>query len=314
MKVGLALGGGVALGFYHVGALKALEKLNIKVDIVSGTSIGAIMGGLYALTKDAREVEIRIFEVINQYHKELSLLKGSFSPANIEAKRAFLEKWFDLAKEFYIWNLRIAKSSLVDLKPFLKIFKNLFGDASFDDCKIPFFVTAVNLLNGEVVSINSGLLYKVVLASSSYPGFFPPIRLEDKLLIDGGVLMPVPAKIIRKKSDFVIGINLESSGYVFPHIRNAMDVMNLADRIRYKRIIEESLQGVDFLISPNLESFSWGDFSRAEELAQKGEAEILALGKELKTALRVGRYKRFFTFRNFYGFSLPYKRKQANPF
>lgn len=311
MKIGLALGGGVALGFYHIGLLKALEKLEIKIDIVSGTSIGAVIGGVYALTQSAKEVEEKLFEIINKHQKELSLLKTSFSPANVEAKTAFFEKWFDLAKEFYIWNLRIAKSSLVDLKPFLKIFRGLFEDNSFKDCKMPFYVTAVNLLNAEVIAINSGPLYRGVLASSAYPGFFPPLKIENKVLIDGGVLMPVPAKIIREKVDFIIGVNLEGTGYRFPLARNAMDVMNIADRIRYKRIIEESLGGIDFLISPNLENFSWGDFTIAKELMQKGESEVLVLGKELKAALRANRYRGLMPFKKFFNFSLPLERKHG---
>jgi NTE family protein len=309
LKVGLALGGGVARGVYHIGLLKALEKLEIKIDVISGTSFGAIIGGLYALTQNAQEVEERLFKILNDHQKELSLLKTSFSPTNVEAKTAFFEKWCDLAREFYIWNLRIAKSSLVDLKPFLRIFRSLFEDFSFKDCKIPFYVTAVNLLNAEVVPIDSGPLYRGVLASSSYPGFFPPLKIEDKILIDGGVLMPVPAKIIREKADFIIGVNLESSGYRFPPIRNAMDVMNLADRIRYKRIIEDSLSGIDFLISPNLENFSWGDFTVARELVQKGESEMLGLGNELKAALKANRYKGLMPLKKFFSFHLPFKRK-----
>ena len=121
--------------------------------------------------------------------------------------------------------------------------------------------------------------------------------------------MPVPAKIIRKKADFIIGVNLESTGYIFPQIRNAMDVMNLADRIRYKRIIEESLNGIDFLISPNLENFSWGDFTIARELMQKGESDTLELGKELKASLSASRYRRLMPLTKFFNFRLPFKRK-----
>ena len=97
MKVGLALGGGVARGLYHIGLLKALEKLEIKIDVISGTSIGAVIGGLYALTQNANEVEKKLFEILNKHQKELSLLKTSFSPTNVEAKTAFFEKWCDLA-------------------------------------------------------------------------------------------------------------------------------------------------------------------------------------------------------------------------
>jgi len=88
-----------------------------------------------------------------------------------------------------------------------------------------------------------------------------------------------------------------------------MDVMNLADRIRYKRIIEESLNGIDFLISPNLESFSWGDFTIAKKLMQKGESEMLSLGKELKAALKANQYRGLSPLKKFFSFRLPFKRK-----
>lgn len=300
MKIGLALGGGVARGFFHIGAIRALEKSKIKIDLISGTSMGALIGGLYALNANINKVEEHILEILSRHQKEVLLMKSSFSATNVEAKTDFLDNFFDLAKEFYIWNLRIAKPSLVTLKPFIKIFKSLFGDCSFSDCKIPFLVAAVDILKGEVVAIKDGLLYRGVLASSSYPGFFPPLRTEDRLLIDGGVLMPVPVRILKEKSDFVIAINLERSDYKFPHVRNAMDLMNLADRIRYRRIIEESLVGADFLIAPDLEDFCWGDFSRAKELVQKGEHETIKVIKNLEKAIKQHKVRRFFFLDRFF--------------
>ena len=106
--------------------------------------------------------------------------------------------------------------------------------------------------------------------------------------------MPVPVKILKERSDFVIAINLERSDYKFPHVRNAMDLMNLADRIRYRRIIEESLVGTDFLIAPDLEEFCWGDFSRAKELVQKGEAETLKVAGKLTKAINRHKVRKFF--------------------
>ena len=107
--------------------------------------------------------------------------------------------------------------------------------------------------------------------------------------------MPVPAKLIKDKVDFIIGINLESSGYYFPPMRSAMDVMNIADRIRYKKIIEDSLKCADFLFSPDLESFAWGDFTKTEILIQKGEEEVLARADELFRALRKRKIKKLFS-------------------
>ncbi len=294
MKIGLALGGGVARGFFHIGAIKALEKAKIKIDIISGTSIGSLIGGLYATNADIKKVEECTFKILEQHQKEIALLKTSFSATNVEAKTQFIEKFVDLAKEFYIWNLRIAKPSLVALKPFIKIFTNLFGESHFSDCKIPFFVTAVDIAKGEVVTIQDGPIYKGVLASSSYPGFFPPLRTENKLLIDGGVLMPVPVRVLKGKSDFIIAINLEKTDYKLPHVRNAMDLMNLADRIRYRRIIQESLAGANFLIAPDLEDFCWGDFSRAKELVEKGEVETAKLAEKLIKAINQHKFRKFF--------------------
>lgn len=295
MKIGLALGGGVALGFFHIGALRALEKLKVKIDVISGTSIGAVIGGLYALNPDSKALEEKIFRVINNHQKAIALLKDSFPPTNVEAKRLFSEKCLSLVKEFCIWNLRIIKPSLADFKTFFKVFKNIFEDFSFSDCKIPFYATSVDLAKGEPICLASGPLSMAALASCAYPGFFPPIKWGNKILIDGGVLMPIPAKIIKDKADFIIAINLESSGYYFPAMRSAMDVMNLADRIRYKRIIEDSLTGIDYLFSPNLESFPWGDFARGAELVKKGEEEVLQHADELLRALKKERIKKFFS-------------------
>lgn len=300
MKIGLALGGGVARGFFHIGALRAIEKLGIKIDIISGTSIGAVIGGLYALKPDAEVLEKKVCSVISRHQKELNLLKDSFPPTNVEAKKLFFEKCLGLVKEFYIWNLRIIKPSLADFKAFFKIFKNLFEDFCFSDCKIPFYATGVDIAKGEAICMKEGPLSMAVLGSCAYPGFFPPVKWGNKILIDGGVLMPVPAKAIEDKADFVIGINLESSGYYFPTVRSAMDVMNIADRIRYKRIIEDSFTGVDFLFSPDLESFAWGDFTKPLELIKRGEEEVYSRSAELLRAIRRRRIKIFFPLNNIF--------------
>jgi NTE family protein len=294
LKVGLALGGGVSRGFFHIGVIKALEKMKIKINVVSGTSVGAVIGGIYTLQPEAKALEERVYSIIQKHQKELLPLKDIFAPTNIEAKTLFFEKCLGLVKEFYIWNLRIIKPSLADFKTFFRIFKDLFKDFSFADCKLPFYATGVDVAKGEVVCLNEGHLSMAALASSAYPGFFPPIKWGDRILIDGGVLMPIPAKVIREKVDFIIGINLESSGYYFPPIRSAMDVMNIADRIRYKKIIEDSLEGIDFLLAPDLESFPWGDFSKCLELVKKGEEQVYIYEKELLRALKNKRIKKFF--------------------
>jgi hypothetical protein len=96
--------------------------------------------------------------------------------------------------------------------------------------------------------------------------------------------------------DFIIGINLESRDYFFPKVRSAMDVMNLADRIRYRKIIEKSLEGIDLLISADLESFDWGDFTKAKELIDRGEKEVMLVADKLMRKLKQRKFTSMFPF------------------
>jgi NTE family protein len=157
--------------------------------------------------------------------------------------------------------------------------------------------TGVDLVKGEVVALKDGPLYRGILASSSYPGIFPPLRWQDKLIIDGGVLAPVPVRIIRKRMNFIVGINLENAWPPSPQIKSAIDILSLTDRIRYKRILEESIKEVDFLIAPDLEDFPLADFSRARELVKRGEKDTLEKGEELIKILKKEKIKSFFFYK-----------------
>jgi len=294
MKIGFALGGGGAKGFFHIGALKALEKLKIKPDLIAGTSIGAIIGGIYSLYPDAGYIEKAIFEVYDRYSKDILGLKIFSATTSVEEKKLFLEKSFEFAKDFLLWNLRIIKPFLVDPRPFIKLLKKIFKDFQFSNCKIPFIATAVELRKGEKVFLKEGPLYRAVMASFAIPGIFPPLKVDDKLLIDGGTTMPLPVEAINKEVDFVIGINVEDAEDIFRESDSAIDTMFCADRIRYREIVEQNKRMADFLIAPSLNDMHWTDFDRARDLAERGERETLQMGDELRKALRGQKFKRIF--------------------
>jgi len=149
VRIGLALGGGGAKGFFHIGVLKALTSLGIKIHSISGTSIGALIGALYALHLDAEKVEEVTLNILNKYKREIEALKSYGGSSDVEEKRLFLEKSFDFVKEIYLWNLRIIRPYLVNPKPFLRVFRELLGLATFNECKLPFQCSAVDLIKGE---------------------------------------------------------------------------------------------------------------------------------------------------------------------
>ncbi|MFH1875544.1 MAG: patatin-like phospholipase family protein [Candidatus Omnitrophota bacterium] len=295
MVLGLALGGGGARGFFHIGALRAFERLKIKPDIISGTSIGAVIGGLYALCPDIRHVEKKLFAAFTKHEKEILVLKRHFGSATFGDDTAVLEKSFNMIQQFYLWNLCVIKPYLIEPKPFFKIFKELFEGHSFSDCKIPFSATCVDLVAGKLVHLRNGALYRAIIASTALPGFFPPLTLENQVLVDGGAIETLPTKALVGKASFILGINLETTKHVYFEPKNAVETLCLTDKIRYKKIIDDNVREADYLIFPNLEKFSWGSFDRANELVAMGERQTLEEGERILKALKRERYRKFFS-------------------
>ena len=293
MKIGLALGGGGARGFFHIGVLKVLETLPVKVDYISGTSSGAVFGSLYALRPDARHLESFSLNSLKKYRKAIAPLNNFSSYSDVEEKKVFLEKSINFVKEFYLWNLRMVKPFLIGSRPFVNLFKHLYGTNTFSACKIPFVCSAVDLREGNVCVLNTGLIYKAVMASCSSPGVFPPVKIGGNLLVDGAVLSPVPASLIKRHVDFVIGVDLEMPWNKDREIKNALDSMFSADRVRYKKIVEMSLCDVDFLISFK-DSFLWTDFHKAEELIRLGERYMNNVKEKLIKRIKHSRRRYFF--------------------
>jgi len=151
MRLGLALSGGGARGFFHLGVLKALEKLKVKIDVIAGTSVGSLIGGCYALYADASAAEERLFEVFDKYSQDITALRNYASSSAIDERMYFSRTHLNFLKEFFLWNLHIIRPYLIDPKPFLKIFKHIFREKCFSDCKIPFCATSVDLIKGELV-------------------------------------------------------------------------------------------------------------------------------------------------------------------
>ncbi|MCK5493389.1 MAG: patatin-like phospholipase family protein, partial [Candidatus Omnitrophica bacterium] len=177
---GLALGSGSARGLAHIGVLKALRENNITIDMIAGSSIGALIGAYFAKYQDIRGLEEITLNM--EFKKLIRLADPNF---------------FLLSKGF----IRGKK-----VEEFLEI---ILEDIDFEDLKIPFFVVSTDIETGEEVIINTGSVVKAVRASISLPVVFTPVVFEDKFLIDGGVANPIPIDILRKKGmNYIIASNV----------------------------------------------------------------------------------------------------------
>lgn len=301
MKIGLALGGGGARGFANLGVLEVLEEEGISVDIVSGTSMGALVGGLSSQYKDVSVVKDRIFKALEK--SVVKNLESQFAAVekNQTGRDAEVQNPLLFLKEVFLWNVRLFRKHLVEYAPFEELFKFLFGDAQFADCKIPFLCVATDLAAQESVYLREGFLWKAVFSSIALPGIFPAIEYDEKILVDGGVLESVPTNSLKTSSDFIIAVSLEKKITTWD-FRNSMDIASSVDEIRHKKLVEMSLSKADFVLEPAVSDFGWADFSRIDELIEEGRQEAVNKMPLLKKKIK---QKRIFSF-----LSSPFVRKK----
>lgn len=295
LKVGLALGGGGARGLAHIGVLKVLERENISIGLITGTSMGAIIGGAYALKKDISAIE----KIAEKYSKISEFnIDFSFSEKERKDKPFFLKKMSDFLKRGYMLNLELRKKYINDGEGLKKIIKDLVGDKAFTDTKIPFAAVAADLVKGEKVIIKKGKLFDALLASASIPGMFPPVILDKKILVDGGIVDVVPIEAAQSLgASFVIGVNVSQTLKKRVEFDNAVEIFFRSDSITSSELRKLQLSFADVVITPKVGRFHWSDFSKPEQCVREGEIAaqntILELKKKLKT-VKPSWWKRLF--------------------
>ncbi|MBA7483763.1 hypothetical protein ES707_19280 [subsurface metagenome] len=296
LKVGLALGGGGARGLAHIGVLKVLERENIPIDLITGTSMGAIIGGVYALKKDIPAVE----KIAQKYSKISEFnIDFSFSEKERKDKPFFLKKMSDFLKKAYILNLELRRKYINDGEGIKKIIKDLVGDKTFTDTKIPFAAVAADLVKGEKVILDQGKLFDALLASASIPGMFPPVILGKKILVDGGIVDVVPIEAAQSLgANFVIAVNMSQALKKRVEFNSAVEIFFRSDSITSAELRKLQLSFADVIITPKVGRFHWSDFSKPEKCVQEGEIAaqniILELKKKLKKAKPIWWKKLFY--------------------
>jgi len=176
-KIGLALGSGSARGWAHIGVIKALDEAGIRLDYVAGTSAGAVVGAVYASGRidSLKDVVLRL-----DWRKVISFLDVVFP-----------------------------KSGLIDGKKIADFVRTNVGEKNIEDLRLPFCAVSTDLATGNEVLIKNGDIIEAVRASISMPGVFTPVKISNAILVDGGLVNPVPVSVVRKMgADLVIAVNL----------------------------------------------------------------------------------------------------------
>jgi NTE family protein len=235
-KVGLALSGGGARGFAHLGALKFLNEFGIKPEIISGTSAGSIMGALYADGYSPEEI--------------LDMFEG---------------------KEFSEFaQLQLPKAGIFDSSRFHKFLKKHFRSKRIEDLSIPLVIVATDLDNGKSVEFSSGSIADAVTASCTIPILFSPLEIGGVHYVDGGVFKNFPVSNIRDKCEKLIGVNV--SPLVSHEYKQT--ILNIAERSYHYLFRANTLEDrelCDILVEPvNLDSYKTFDLENMETIAHVG--------------------------------------------
>ena len=275
-RIGLVLGGGGARGAAHVGVLKVLEEMRIPVDCIAGTSMGAIVGGLYATGMNPDEIE-----------RELVAMDWDhiFDDAPPRPERPFRRKRDDdnyLVKKYAGYEKGKIELPLgwvhgqkfdVELS---RLTQPVAGITDFDKLTIPFRAVATNIETGQAVVLGSGNLARAIRASMSVPGAFDAVEVDGLLLVDGFVANNVPLDVIRAMgAEIVIAVDVGTPLLKREEIKTVLSVVGQLSNILSKRNVEEqlrTLRATDVLIQPDLGEFSASDF--------KGAGKAIVIGEE----------------------------------
>ena len=276
-KIGLVLSGGGAKGLAHVGVIRAIEKAGIKVDMVCGTSMGAIVGALYATGYNAEQIETMVLNI--DWTKVLT--------EDLDHRRM---DYFERNKDGrYLIKTEVgkARSGLVEGNLAMILLSELYIPAhnidDFSKLKRSFACVATDLETGKPVVINKGNLAEAVRCSMSYPMVFRPAELDDKLLIDGGIVSNLPAKELKDMgADIIIGVNVGSPAYKREKLRTIPSILTQCVSFLNEQNAENHKKTCDILIEPDITTFETFSFTNIPAIIKSGEKACEPFQDELK--------------------------------
>ena len=273
-KIGLALGGGGARGFSHIPILQTLDDLGVRPAHISGTSMGAIIGAIYASGKTPKYIrEIVDSMVVYEGEGIKEILK----------KRGLL-KWFELLDPNFF-----KKGGVIKGEKIVEFLREIIVVETFEELQIPLTIVATDFHSGEQIVFDSGPLMPAVRASMSLPGLFEPAKHDGRLLIDGGVVNPVPHDLLLD-TDFLIAVDVSDLPQATGKTPGVTDALMGAVEIMGRQIgdMRRATYPPDIFLRPAYEGVDITDFHRAERIFVNTQPTCEQLKQELSSKLGIG--------------------------
>lgn len=281
LKVGLVLSGGGAKGLAHIGALKVIEEAGVRIDYIGGTSMGAIVGALYASGYSANQLD-SIFKAV-----DFSALIQDDIP---RSAKTFYEKdeseKYALSLPFDQFKLGFP-SGLSKGQNVYNLLSNLTAHVEdindFSELPIPFFCVATDIENGTQIILEKGYLPRAITASGALPSVFSPVVINDVMMIDGGVVNNYPVDEVRAKGmDVIIGVDVQDSLRARAELKSGFDVLVQLNNFHTIKDMREKREKTDVYLNPSIEEFTVISFNEGQKIIDAGEKEAKAAISELK--------------------------------
>ncbi|MCF7559767.1 patatin-like phospholipase family protein [Sabulilitoribacter multivorans] len=280
-KIGLVLSGGGAKGLAHIGVLKVIDSLGVKIDYIAGTSMGAIIGSLYASGYTGKQLD-SIFQEID--------FDNIITDNLPRASKAFYERdnseKYAVKLPFEDFKLKLPSALSKGYNTYsllLKLTLHVNDVKDFSELPIPFFCIATNIETGKPVILDKGNLTQSVMASGALPSLFQPVFIDDDMLIDGGVVNNYPIDELRAKGmDIIIGVDVQDGLADRNALTSAPDVLIQINNFRTINDMKTKVKKTDVYIKPDITDFSVVSFSEGIQIIKKGKEAALSQMEMLK--------------------------------
>lgn len=279
-KIGLVLSGGGAKGLAHIGVLKVIDSLGIKVDYISGTSMGAVVGGLFASGYTAQELD-SIFSSI-----DVDALLQDYTPRE---SKSFYEKRNDeiyaLTLPFNNFKLGLPSGlskGLYNFNLISRLTQHVSHIRDFEKLPIPFLCIATDLESGEQVLLNSGVLAQAIIASGAIPTLYNPVEINGRLLIDGGVVNNYPIEELKSRGiDFIIGVDVQEGLKTRDQLKDVTAVLSQINNFSMIEKMDGKRNQTAIYIKPDTKGYSVVSFNEGKEIIKKGNEKAIEFSNQL---------------------------------
>lgn len=271
IKVGLVLSGGGAKGLAHIGALKVIEEAGIRVDYIAGTSMGAIIGGLYASGYNAKQLDsiVSLVDFDKIIQDDLPRSAKTFYEKE-DAERYAITLPFDNFKLSFPQSLSKGQNTYNLLAQTLDHVSTI---TEFDKLPIPFFCIATDVEKGQQVLLENGYLPEAISASGALPSLFSPVILGDKILVDGGVVNNYPVSELKAKGmDIIIGVDVQDDLRKRDELKSAPDILLQISNYRTIKAMQSKKDSTDIYIRPDIKEYTLVSFDDRQQIIAQGDS------------------------------------------